>query len=170
MRSRRSLAQSGLRVAPRPLSVACSLSVDLFLAICQGVGLATAAGMLAGCLAYEGPEKRFLIALAAAAGGALFAASLTSGTDTRWPGIFAGVPIGAFAMLVTHSVVAGASQRAEASSTSVSLIVGAGALLLALVSLFVSPLALTVVGGLVWLGISRRRREARKHEGLRVLR
>jgi chromate transport protein ChrA len=144
--------------------------VDLFLAICQGVGLATAAGMLAGCLAREGPEKRYLIILAAAAGAALFAASLTSGTDTRWPGIFIGAPIGAFAMLVTNSVVAGASQRAEASSTTVSLIVGGAALLLALVSLFLSPLALILVGGLVWLGISRRRREARKHEGLRVLR
>lgn len=144
--------------------------MDLFLAICQGVGLATAAGMLAGSLALEGPEKRFLIVLAAAAGAALFAASLTSGTDTRWPGIFIGAPIGAFAMLVTHSVVAGARQRAEASSTTVSLIVAAAALLLALVAVFLSPLALILVGGLVWLGISRRRREARKHEGLRVLR
>ena len=62
-------------------------------------------------------------------------------------------------MLVTNSVVAGASQRAEASSTTVSLIVAGAALLLALVSLFVSPLALILVGGLVWLGVSRRRRE-----------
>ncbi|MFN2612531.1 MAG: hypothetical protein ABR536_04075 [Solirubrobacterales bacterium] len=144
--------------------------MDLFLAICQGVGLATAAGMLAGCLAHEGPEKPFLIALAAAAGGALFAASLTSATDTSWPGILAGAPVGGFAMLVTHSVVAGASQRAEASSTTVSLMVAAAALLLALVALFLSPLALVADAGLGWLGVSRRRREARKHEGLRVLR
>jgi ABC-type Fe3+-siderophore transport system permease subunit len=144
--------------------------VDLILAICQGVGLATAAGMLAGCLAYEGPERPFLIGLAAAAGAALFAASLTSGTDTRWPGIFVGAPIGAFAMLVTHSVVAGASQRAAASQTALSLTVAGAALVLALVALFISPLALLAVAAFVWLGASRRRREGRKHEGLRVLR
>ncbi len=126
--------------------------------------------MLAGCLAHEGPERPFLIGLAAAAGAALFAASLTSGTDTRWPGIFLGAPIGAFAMLVTHSIVAGASQRAEASQTALSLTVGGAGLVLALVALFVSPLALLVVGALVWVGVSRRRREGRKHEGLRVLR
>jgi hypothetical protein len=129
--------------------------------------------MLAGCLAYDGPERPFLIGLAAAAGGALFAASLTSGTDTRWPGIFIGAPIGAFAMLVTHSVVAGASQRAEASQTALSLTVAGAALVLALIALApgaLSVFALIAVLGFVWLGVSRRRREARKHEGLRVLR
>lgn len=153
-----------------PRAVACTPVVDLFLAICQGVGLATAAGMLAGSLAHEGPEKPFLVALAAAAGAALFAASLTSGTDTRWPGIFLGAPLGAFAMLVTHSVVAGASQRAEASNAALSMTVGGAALVLAVVALFLSPLALLAVAALVWLGVSRRRREGRKHEGLRVLR
>jgi len=126
--------------------------------------------MLAGCLAYEGPERPFLIGLAAAAGGALFAAALTSGTDTRWPGIFIGAPIGAFAMLVTHSIVAGASQRAQASQTSLSLTVAGAALILALVAHFLAPIALLAVAAFVWLGISRRRREGRKHEGLRVLR
>jgi hypothetical protein len=160
-----------MAAALRPRSSSLSTAtVDLFLAICQGVGLATAAGMLAGSLAHEGPERPFLIALAAAAGAVLFAASLTSGTDTRWPGILAGAPIGALAMLVTHSVVAGASQRAEGGAVAVSLMVAGAALVLALVALFLSPLALLAVAGLVWLGLSRRRREARKHEGLRVLR
>jgi hypothetical protein len=126
--------------------------------------------MLAGCLAHEGPEKPFLMALAAAAGAALFAASLTSGTDTRWPGIFIGAPIGYFAMLVTHSIVAGASRRAEASQTALSLTVAGAALVLALVALLLPPIAGLAVAGLVWLGVSRRRREGRKHEGLRVLR
>jgi chromate transport protein ChrA len=144
--------------------------VDLFLAICTGLGLAIAAGMLAGSLAYEGPNRRWLLALAGAAGAALFAASLTSETDAAWVGIAFGGPLGVVSMGLTGSVVSGARQRAEADPTSVSLMVAGAALVLGLIAYFLSPLALVVGGGLLWLGLARRRRESRKHEGLRVLR
>ncbi|MGZ5337086.1 MAG: hypothetical protein ACXWDT_03485, partial [Solirubrobacterales bacterium] len=75
-------------------------------------------------------------------------------------------------MTLTDSVVSGARQRAEADPTSVSLMVAGAALLLALISIpdYICVLALAASGGLLWLGLSRRRRDARKHEGLRVLR
>jgi hypothetical protein len=69
-------------------------------------------------------------------------------------------------------VVSGARQRPEAEPMAVTLMVAGIALLLALISLpdLISPLALLASGGLLWLGLSRRRREGRKHEGLRTLR
>ena len=144
----------------------------MFFAICQGLGLSIAAGMLAGSLAYEGERRPFLLGLAGLAGGLLFAASLASQTDAAYVGIVFGAPLAILAMILTDSIVAGARQRAEADPTAVSLMVAGAALLLALISIpdFISVLALAAGGGLLWLGLSRRRRDARKHEGLRVLR
>jgi hypothetical protein len=128
--------------------------------------------MLAGSLAYEGERRPYLLGLAGVAGGILFAASLASQTGAAWVGIIFGAPLAALAMTLTDSVVSGARQRAEAEPMAVTLMVAGIALLLALISLpdLISPLALLASGGLLWLGLSRRRREGRKHEGLRTLR
>lgn len=144
----------------------------MFFAICQGLGLAIAAGMLAGSLAYQGGYRTGLLALSGLAGGVLFAASLASQTDSAWIGIAFGAPLAILSMTLTDSVVSGARQRAEADPTSVSLMVAGAALLLALISIpdYICVLALAASGGLLWLGLSRRRRDGRKHEGLRVLR
>jgi hypothetical protein len=144
----------------------------VFFAICQGVGLSIAAGMLAGCLAYEGEYRIGLLALAGLAGGVLFAASLATQTDSAFIGLIVGAPLAILAMTLTESVVAGARQRAEADPTAVSLMVAGAALLLALISIpdYICLLAVAAAGGFLWLGLSRRRRDARKHEGLRVLR
>lgn len=144
----------------------------MFFAICQGLGLSIAAGMLAGSLAYEGERRPFLLGLAGVAGGILFAASLASQTGAAWAGIIFGAPLAILAMTLTGSVVSGARQRAEAEPMTVSLMVAGAALVLALISIpdYVCVLALVASAGLLWLGLSRRRREGRKHEGLRSLR
>jgi len=144
----------------------------VFFAICQGVGLAIAAGMLAGSLAYDGPRKELLLVLAAAAGAALFAASLNSETSAAWVGIIPGAPLALLSKALTESIVSGARKRAEAEPNSVSLMVVGAALLLALISIppYICVLALIFGVGFLWLGAARRRREAQKHEGLRVLR
>jgi hypothetical protein len=144
----------------------------VFFAICQGIGLAIAAGMLAGSLAYQGERRRWLLALAGVAGGVLFAASLAPETSLAWIGIVFGAPLAVLSMSLTDSVVSGARQRAEADPTSVSLMVAAAAVLLALISLpsYICVLALLAGGAFLWLGLSRRSREGRKHEGLRSLR
>ncbi len=146
--------------------------MDLFFAICQGLGLAVAAGMLAGSLAYEGEGRTWLLVLSGAAGGALFAASLASETGAAWIGIVFGAALAVLSMTLTDSVVAGARQRAEADPTAVSLMVVGAALVLAVISLpaYICVLALAASGGLLYLGLERRRRDSRKHEGLRVLR
>ena len=128
--------------------------------------------MLAGSLAYQGERRRWLIVLAAAAGGVLFAASLAPETSAAPAGIVLGAPLAALAMTLTNSVVSGARQRAEADPTSVSLMVAGAAVVLALISLpsYICVLALLAGGGFLWLGLSRRSRESRKHEGLRSLR
>jgi hypothetical protein len=144
----------------------------VFFAICQGIGLAIAAGMLAGSLAYQGERRQWLLALAGIAGGVLFAASLAPETSAAWIGIVPGVPLAVLSMTLTNSVVLGARQRAEADPTSVSLMVAGAAVLLALISLpsYICVLALLAGGAFLWLGLSRRSREGRKHEGLRSLR
>jgi hypothetical protein len=144
----------------------------VFFAICQGIGLAIAAGMLAGSLAYQGERAQWLLALGGLAGGILFAASLAPETGMAWIGIIFGAPLAVLSMSLTGSVVSGARQRAEADPTSVSLMVAGAAVLLALISLpsYICVLALLAGGAFLWLGLSRRNREGRKHEGLRSLR
>jgi hypothetical protein len=144
----------------------------VFFAICQGIGLAIAAGMLAGSLAYQGANRRWLLALAGVAGGILFAASLAPETSAAPVGIVFGAPLAVLSMSLTNSVVSGARQRAEADPTSVSLMVAGAAVLLAVISLpsYVCVLALLAGAAFLWLGVSRRSRESRKHEGLRSLR
>ena len=144
----------------------------MFFAICQGIGLAIAAGMLAGSLAYQGEYRQWLLGLGGVAGGVLFAASLAPETSAAWVGIAFGAPLAVLAMSLTTSVVSGARQRAEADPTSVSLMVAGAAVLLALISLppYICVLALLAGGAFLWLGFSRRSREGRKHEGLRSLR
>ncbi|MGH2956608.1 MAG: hypothetical protein ACRDL6_06400, partial [Solirubrobacterales bacterium] len=44
------------------------------------------------------------------------------------------------------------------------------AALLAVLSIFVPPASVLALAALCWLALARRRREQRKHEGLRVLR
>ena len=144
----------------------------MFFAICQGIGLAIAAGMLAGSLAYQGERSQWLLALAGVAGAVLFAASLAPETSAAWIGLVPGALLAVLSMSLTDSVVSGARQRAEADPSSVSLMVAGAAVVLALISLpsYVCVLALLAGGAFLWLGLSRRSREGRKHEGLRSLR
>jgi hypothetical protein len=150
--------------------------MDLFLEGCQGVGLALAAGTLAGALAgaagWSGGPGAALAVLGAVGGALLFGASLSEADHAAWPGwpLGALLAIGAFA--VVRGVTAGAGRRASEATSPAALaaIAGSCAIVLAGLSLVVSPVALVALFGLGWLALSRRRREQRKYEGLRVLR
>lgn len=150
--------------------------MDLFLAACKGLGLALAAGVLIAAvlgapLSGRGAAARFLpILLAAAAGAALFAVALEPETEDWWWGVVAGALVGAIAARVGTSIVAGAAGRArEAAGTLVLVVVGA-ALVLAVASLFISPVAIVAAVALAVLSVGRRRKDDRKYEGLRSLR
>jgi chromate transport protein ChrA len=143
--------------------------MDLFLATCQGIGLALAAGTFGGASGRRGVIGFVLAAIAAIAGGLLFGASLASADHPAWPGWPVGAAIAVVAFGIVNGVVAGAQARHEGAS-SVGVIVALVALVLAAVSLFLEPVSLVAVLALGWLGSARRRRAQRKYEGLRVLR
>ena len=144
--------------------------MSLFLAICQGVGLALAAGMFAGASGRR-DATGILLAIAAAAGGAiLFAISMSNRDHPAAIGVPLGIVLAVIAYGVVSSVVAGAQARVRGAS-SIGLIVAAVALVLAVVTAFVwEPFGLLLLVGLLWLASARQRRAQRKYEGLRSLR
>jgi hypothetical protein len=143
--------------------------MDLFLATCQGIGLALAAGTFGGASGRRGVIGFLLAAVAAIGGGIMFGASLAADDHPAWPGWLIGAVIAVVTFGIVNGVVAGALARHEGAS-SIGLIVALAGLVLAAVSLFVEPVALVALVAVVWLGSARRRRAQRKYEGLRVLR
>ena len=143
--------------------------MDLFLATCQGIGLALAVGTFGGASGRRGVVGFLLAAAAAIGGGVLFGASLATTDHPAWPGWLVGAVIAVFTFGIVNGVVAGAQARHEGAS-SIGMIVALGALVLAGLSLLWGPIALVALLGMVWLGSARRRRAQRKYEGLRVLR
>jgi hypothetical protein len=196
--------------------------MDLFLAICQGLGLALAVGiggplaalfisMMAALGSGIHPDATdydfvdatwFLVtllaivvvfmlarsrnvlrwpqvAVLAAIGAVVFAASLAEEGETAWPGLILGAVATAFAATIAWSILAGAirraqgnepgSREADAANTMIVAFAGAGIVLAAL-SLFLPPVSLVALAALAWLALSRRRRAGEKYEGLRILR
>jgi hypothetical protein len=143
--------------------------MDLFLAACQGIGLALAAGTFGGASGRRGVIG-FLLAAAAAIGGAImFGASLATADHPAWPGWPIGAVLGVLAFGIVNGVVAGAQARHEGAA-SIGLIVALAALALAVLSIWVEPVGALALLAMLWLGSARRRRAQRKYEGLRVLR
>jgi hypothetical protein len=143
--------------------------VDLFLAGCEGLGLALAAGSFSGASGRRGATGGLLLVGAMIGGGALFGISLDQEDHPAWPGFVAGAAAAAFAFVVVRGVAEGAGVRAEGGGFSGAIIAFA-ALVLAGLSLVLSPVSLVALVGLVWLWAARRRQAAQKYEGLRTLR
>jgi hypothetical protein len=143
--------------------------MSLFLATCQGIGLAVAAGTFAGASGRRDVIGFLLAAMAAVAGAVLFAISLHNRDHPAWPGVPLGIIIAVISFGVVSAVVAGAQARARGAS-SIGMIVAGVALVVAVLSIFVEPLGLVFLLALLWLASARRRRAQRKYEGLRVLR
>lgn len=146
--------------------------MDLFLAGCQGLGLALAVGALAGAVAPEGQARWALGALAAVLGAFLFGASLTPEDHPAWPGWLVGAPVALLAYVVARDIAVAARRRAgEGSGFGVAFYVGLYALVLTGLALLpASPVALLALAGTLWLHFGRRRKAAEKHAGLRSLR
>jgi hypothetical protein len=151
----------------------------MLLAICQGLGLAIAAGLILGVV-FPPIMPTWGAVVGAAPIGVLAAGAALNGADEAlWPALPVGVIGAGLAAIVTRDVASGAARRqqdgltgaAEAQVPSgVTLIVVLAAVVIAAVSLVLKPFSLVVLVALAWLWISRRRRAERKHEGLRVLR
>ena len=143
--------------------------MDLFVAGCQGVGLALATGTFGGASGRRGVLGAILLVIAIAAGAALFGLSLASEDHPEWPGIPIGALLAAFSFFVVRDVAEAAARRADGGGFTAALI-ALGALVLAGLSLLFGPIALLALAGLIWIWAGRRRRSAQKYEGLRTLR
>jgi CHASE2 domain-containing sensor protein len=196
--------------------------MDVFMEICQGLGLALAVGIggpiaalfismmgsLDAGIHPDGSDYGFLsatwflvtllalvvlgmlarnkaslriptIAVLAAIGAIVCAASFAENGDIAWPGLIFGAVATAFAAVISYDVLEGAMSRAkgnEPGSTEAdaanALIIGfaAAGIVLAALCLFIPPISLAVLAALVYLAVSRRRRADEKYEGLRILR
>ncbi len=150
----------------------------MFLAICQGLGLAIAAGLILGVV-FPPIMPTWGVVVGAAPLGVLAAGAALNGADEAlWPALPVGVLGAGLAAIVSRDVAAGAVRRqhdrvSEANvqtPSGVTVIVVLAAVVIAGVSLVLEPVSLVVLVALTFLWISRRRQAERKHEGLRVLR
>ena len=148
-----------------------------FLAICQGLGLALAAGLVIGVVLPSIMPAWGVIAGAAPLGVLAAIAALNGEDEAIWPAFPIGILAAGLAALVSREVASGAARRqaggadpAQGTPAGVMALVVLAAVVLALVSLLAPPVALVAAAALVWLWVNRRRRAERKHEGLRVLR
>ena len=143
--------------------------MHLFLAACQGVGLAVAAGALAGAAGRRDTIGIVLLVAAAIGGGLLFGASLAAEDHPAWPGWPLGAAIAALSFVVVSDFAASAAARAE-GGPFVAGVIALGALAVGGLSVLLQPLGLVALAAIVYLGLARRSRAARKYEGLRTLR
>ncbi len=143
--------------------------MDLFIAGCQGAGLALATGAFGGASGRRGAIGFVLLAFAIAGGAALFAFALDREDYSPWPGVPIGAVLAAFAFVVVRDVAEAAAQRADGGGFT-SALIALASLALAGLSLLFGPIALVALAGLLWLWAGRRRRAAQKYEGLRTLR
>jgi hypothetical protein len=150
----------------------------MFLAICQGLGLAIAAGLVLGVV-FPPIMPTWGAVVGAAPIGVLAAGAALNGADEAlWPALPIGLIGAGLAAIVTRDVATGAIRRqrdrltgAEVQAPSgVTVIVVLAAIVVAGISLVLEPFSLFALATLLWLWASRRRHAERKHEGLRVLR
>jgi hypothetical protein len=149
----------------------------MFLAICQGLGLAIAAGLILGVVFPPIMPDWGALVGAAPLGVIAAGAALHGADEAFWPALPVGVIGAGLAAMVSRDVAAGAARRQQGglgtdaqAAGGVTVIVVIAAVVIAGVSLVFNPFSLLVLVALLWLWISRRRRAERKHEGLRVLR
>jgi hypothetical protein len=159
----------------------CSLrapTVDALLAICQGLGLAIAAGLIIGAV-LPAIMPTWGVLFGAGPLGILGCGAALSGEDEAlWPALPVGLLGAGLAAIVSRDVAAGAGRRQRDSlggtegqaPSGVLAIIVVAAVVVAGVSLVAPPFSLVALAALGWLALSRRRRQERKHEGLRVLR
>jgi uncharacterized membrane protein HdeD (DUF308 family) len=104
--------------------------------------------------------------------GALEAAgSVADRSDAWWAGLVAGVACAALGFQAARSLFGRVRRRLDDETAAALPVYAEGAALgAAAVSILFPPLALLVIGGLVWLLSGGRRRAGEKYAGLRILR
>lgn len=149
-----------------------------FLAICQGLGLALAAGLIIGVVVPPVMPTWGILAAAIPLGVIAGFLALSGSDEAVWPALPVGAAGAALAAVVSADVAAGAARReahgtepgAQGAPLGIILLTALAAAALALLSLVAPPVSLVAATALAWIWLNRRRRAEQKHEGLRVLR
>jgi Na+-translocating ferredoxin:NAD+ oxidoreductase RnfA subunit len=129
-------------------------------------------GRRAGRDAADRPPLLYALLIVALALGALLAAgSVADRADEWWAGAVVGVASAALGFQATRSLFGRVRRRLdEQAAAALPVYAEALALAAAGVSILFPPLAVLVLGGLVWLLSGGRRRAGEKYAGLRILR
>jgi hypothetical protein len=112
-----------------------------------------------------------LLALALALGSLVAAGSVAEDSSDWWAGAIAGVAAAALGFQAARQLFGRVRRRLDEQAAAALPVYAEGvALLAAGISILFPPLALLVVGALIWLLAGGRRREGEKYAGLRILR
>jgi hypothetical protein len=129
-------------------------------------------GRRAGRDAADRPPLLYVLGAVALVLGALVAAgSVAERSDDWWAGVIAGLACAALGFQAARTLFARVRRRLDEQAANALPVYAEGAALGAAgLSILFPPLALLVIGGLVWLLSGGRRRAGEKYAGLRILR
>lgn len=117
------------------------------------------------------PLLYVLLAVALVLGGLLAAGSVADRSEAWWAGLVVGLACAALGFQAARSLFARVRRRLDDQAAAALPVYAEGvALAAAAASVLFPPLALAVLGGLVWLMSGGRRRAGEKYAGLRILR
>jgi Domain of unknown function (DUF4126) len=147
-------------------------SWPFLLAVLVLVGALDFVGRRTGREAAERPPLLYVVLIVALVLGALLAAgSVADRSDSWWAGLVAGVACAALGFQAARSLFGRVRRRLDEQAAAALPVYAEGAALAAAgVSILFPPLALLVIGALVWLLAGGRRRAGEKYAGLRILR
>ena len=130
------------------------------------------AGRRAGRDAAERPPLLYVLLVVALVLGALVAGgSVADRSDAWWAGVIAGLACAALGFQAARSLFGRVRRRLDEQAAAALPVYAEGAALAAAgLSILFPPLALLVLGALVWLLAGGRRRAGEKYAGLRILR
>jgi hypothetical protein len=112
-----------------------------------------------------------LLALALALGALVAAGSVAEDSSDWWAGAIAGVAAAALGFEAARQLFGRVRRRLDEQAAAALPVYAEGvALVAAGISILFPPLALLVVGAMIWLLAGGRRREGEKYAGLRILR
>jgi Na+-translocating ferredoxin:NAD+ oxidoreductase RnfA subunit len=118
-----------------------------------------------------GPLMWAGLAVAVALGALVAAGSLDDRSEVWWPGLIGGAIAAAVAFFAALSLFTRVRRRLDPDAAAALPIYGEGvALVAAGASILFPPLAVIVIGAVIWLLAGGRRREGEKYAGLRILR
>ncbi len=142
--------------------------MDFLLTLLMGLGLGIAIGAAVAATGRVAAPTTLLGLLAMGLGLAAGAGLAAAGDDSLPAGLIGGLAGSILAIAVLGGFVAAAGRRAGSVGGLAVWILPIAVVIAALSYLF-PPLAVLPLVGLIWLGVSRRRREPRKYKGLRSL-